>query len=81
MAITRSQRELVDEFGLNEDQARAVTSLQRLARSWPRSLMLASMEGELCVLRNDESRMSGDGLNPDAVVATIKGIPNTGGAW
>lgn len=81
MSVTRAQRDLVEEFDLTEDEARAITSLERLAKKWPRSLMLASMEGMLHVIRNDDTRMDGYAINGDAVVSTIHGIPNTGGAW
>lgn len=77
---SQAQRDLIDEFDLTEDEARAITSLQRLARSWPSSLMLASMAGQLHVMRRADA-LAGDGLNQDAVVADISGIPNTGGDW
>lgn len=43
--------------------------------------MLASMDGELVVLRNDDSRIEGTNIDQDAIVAEIDGIPNTGGGW
>lgn len=60
-----------------------MASLRRLARSWPKSLTLASLDGELVVL-DTRTRISpdGDSINPDAVLDDdITGIPNTGGAW
>lgn len=70
-----------DTVGLTSTEAAAIRRLQRVAKTWPRSLTLASMDGALMVLR------TGDYLPPDgsvddaAVVADVTGIPNTGGGW
>ena len=66
---------------LTAEESKAIASLRRVASRWPRSLMLASMDGELVVVRNDDARMAGAGIDQDAVVAEINGIPNTGGGW
>ena len=71
-----------DEKALTREEESAVSTLQRLAHRWPRTLMLASLDGELVVLRNASGRVNYDGsINPDSVVASIRGIPNTGGSW
>jgi len=66
---------------LTAEESKAIASLRRIAARWPRSLMLASMDGELVVVRNDDARMDGAGIDQDSVVAEINGIPNTGGGW
>lgn len=71
----------VNEECLTTEELKAIGGLRRLASRWPRSLMLASMDGELVVLRNRESRMDGANINQEEIVAEIDGIPNTGGGW
>jgi len=58
---------------LTPDEARAIRSLKRLARSWPQSLKLFSWSGTLVVMDNDMPACS------DAELDTITGIPNDGG--
>lgn len=71
----------VNEDCLTAEELKAIGGLRRLASRWPRSLMLASMDAELVVVRNDESRMDGANIDQDAIVAEIDGIPNNGGGW
>lgn len=69
---------------LTPEEEKAIASLQRLADRWPRSLTLASMDGSLVVVRTADPRFLDDGGGLDreeAVVADIRGIPNTGGGW
>lgn len=70
---------------LTDQELAAIGSLQRLAKRWPRSLTLASMGGQLVVVRTDSpvfQELDGSNLNRhEAVVADIYGIPNTGGDW
>lgn len=68
---------------LTPEEERAIASLKRLARKWPRSLTLVSMGGTLSVVRtNDERFDSPSGIDrQEAIVADIGGIPNTGGDW
>lgn len=70
---------------LTDEEAAAIRSLDRLARKWPRSLMLASMGGSLYVVPTAahllEEQGRGFGMDPDSVLACISGIPNTGGDW
>lgn len=72
-----------DERELTTEERRAIESLKRLARRWPRTLTLASMSGDLCVIRTGDPRFTGDGSldRQEAIVADIRGIPNTGGDW
>lgn len=70
-----------------DDERRAIATLQRLARRWPKSLWLFSASGQLNVmrLRQDGQRALGgdnapDAADPDYVLATID-IPNDGGDW
>lgn len=75
---------LPGNIDMTAEEANAIAALRRVASRWPRSLMLISMEGSLHVVRNDESRFDpsdGTAIDPDAVIADIEGIPNTGGSW
>ena len=67
-----------------EEERKAIASLKRLARRWPKSLWLFSGAGSLCVMkrRQDGERylVEGGGMDTDAVLATID-IPNDGGDW
>ncbi|MEB3023349.1 hypothetical protein [[Mycobacterium] crassicus] len=70
-----------DDESLTTEESKAIAALRRVAARWPRSLMLASMDGELVVVRNDATRMDGPDIDQGAIVAEIDGIPNTGGGW
>lgn len=66
------------------EEMQAIRALVRLGRRWPASLGLLSMSGSLHVVRLNEDGgfiHKGDALDPDAVLATIKGISNDGGDW
>jgi hypothetical protein len=67
-----------------EAEARAIASLRRLAKRWPKTLWLFSASGTLCVMRfgtdGDRLRVDGGGMDPQACLATIA-IPNDGGDW
>lgn len=70
-----------------DDERRAIATLNRLAKRWPKSLWLFSASGILCVMRTRQGgqRASGgdnaeDGYDPDYCCATID-IPNDGGDW
>lgn len=69
---------------LTDEERRAVATLQRLAKRWPKSLWLFSGAGTLCVMKFDKdgNRVTLDhgGMDPESSVATIK-IPNDGGDW
>ena len=66
---------------LTPDERRAIASLERLARRWPKSLMLFSWSGALCIVKLDDNGGSPlHGPDPSShVVTTIKGIRNDGG--
>lgn len=63
----------------------AIGALQQLAKRWPPSLKLISMDGNLHVIhQDDESIVSGFDAAPERqarILADIDGIPNDGGAW
>lgn len=66
-------------------EGRAIRDLHMLARRWPQTLKLVSMDGGLQVIRNGDPRFDIDyGTGPErqqCVLADICGIPNDGGAW
>lgn len=68
---------------MTDEERRAVASLKRLAKKWPKSLTLFSAAGSLIVIRTGTERGAGSGsgevLSPDDVLAYIDGIPNDGG--
>lgn len=67
---------------LTRQEQAAIAALQRIARTWPRTLTLASMGGDIVVIRTADPRFINDnGRRDDAVIADINGIPNTGGDW
>lgn len=67
-----------------EEERRAIATLKRLARRWPKSLWLFSTSGSLCVMRfrqdGERARVDGGGMDPDYCLATID-ISNDGGDW
>jgi hypothetical protein len=70
---------------LTPEEAKAIRALQRLARSWPRSLTLISMGGGLHVMHTGDPRFDGDKNSSaergEVVLETIQGIPSDGGDW
>lgn len=69
---------------LTPEERNAIASLRRLAKRWPRTLTLASMDGSLVVYRTGDERFDDldGGDRTDAVIADdFHGIPNTGGGW
>ena len=68
---------------MTDEELKAIQSLQRLARRWPKSLRLVSMGGDLFVVHTSDSRfLDGGSLErQESILADIKGIPNTGGDW
>jgi len=72
-----------DEMTTDEER-KAIASLERLAKKWPRSLTLQSMSGSLHVMHTDDCMLPierGGGCDPDKVIVHIDGIPNDGGDW
>jgi len=68
---------------LTDAEVRAIMSLHRLAKRWPRSLKLVSMGGSLYVIRADDERFHDpyNEVRTEAVIQHIPGIPNDGGDW
>ena len=66
-----------DEIKLTKREERAIKRLQKLADTWPQSLMLFSQSGNLVVMKPPKD----DPSNPlrEYVVDEIYGIPNDGG--
>lgn len=66
------------------EEMKAIRSLRRLAKRWPKSLWLFSASGSLCVMRalpdGGSAHVSGSGVDPTFVLDTID-IPNDGGDW
>jgi hypothetical protein len=69
---------------LSADEEKAIRSLKRLAKTWPKSLWLFSASGTLLVMRagenGDHVHLPSDGVDPDYALTTIA-IPNDGGDW
>jgi hypothetical protein len=65
------------------EEHRAIQSLHRLAKRWPRSLTLVSMGGSLHVIHTGDPRYGELAAEPrgDSVLDTFQGIPNDGGDW
>jgi hypothetical protein len=68
---------------LTDEEAKAIRSLERLAKRWPRSITLISMGGSLYVVHTADERMGAPGNieRAEAVLTGITGIPNDGGDW
>ncbi len=65
---------------LTGDEARAIASLQRLARRWPQTLTLFSWSGSLVVFHSaDMDAVADGGRGNDLILDDIVGIPNGGG--
>lgn len=65
---------------LTDEEAKAIRSLERLAKKWPKSLMLFSWSGALHVMDHATVfDISGGTGHHEASITTISGIPNDGG--
>lgn len=73
----------VEPRDLTDQERKAIASLQRLGKRWPRTLRLASLDGSLVVqdLRHPGVHSLDAAEREAAVVADIHGIPNDGGAY
>lgn len=69
---------------LTDEENKAIRSLKRIAKAWPKSLWLYSASGSLCVMKRNEdgerAESSTGGVDPDYIVDHID-IPNDGGDW
>ena len=73
---------------LSPEEEKAISSLRRVAKKWPKSLWLFSASGSLCVMRSgpDGEHVhvrggQGEGMDKDYIVETIQNISNDGGDW
>lgn len=68
---------------LTFEEAAALRQLRLLARRWPKTLRLISMDGGLHVMHAGDPRY--DGISNlercEVILASIDGIPNDGGSW
>lgn len=72
----------MSKIRLTDEERNAIASLRRLAKRWPRSLTLASMDGSLVVFRTGDPVFDGDTNRGECVIADdFAGIPNEGGGW
>jgi hypothetical protein len=62
----------VNIITLTTEEARAIRSLERLAKKWPQSLRLFSHAGTLIVTKANRHGIQ-------ATITNIEGIPNDGG--
>lgn len=54
------------------EEQKAIASLERLAKKWPKTLQLFSWSGSLTILKKDNNMKW-------ASITTVAGIPNDGG--
>lgn len=54
---------------ITPEEAKAIRSLKRLAKNWPKSLRLFSWSGTLCVTKRNSNDI-------DAMITHIEGIAN-----
>ena len=74
----------MDNFdSLTDKELTAIVKLQKLAKTWPQTLTLASMGGSLVIVRTGDPRFDADGTveRNQSTIDYIDGIPNTGGDW
>lgn len=72
-----------EQRDLTPEEKRAIRALQRLAKTWPKSLWLFSGSGTLWVMKYDEhgSRvLDGTGADSKYIVDKVN-IDNDGGDW
>lgn len=79
-----------DQIEPTKEEQRAINSLKRLAKRWPRSLWLYSANGTLHVMKKKGDKramlplrglsVGGGGVDPDFSIETIE-ISNDGGDW
>lgn len=73
----------VTSIDLSNDERRAIASLKRLAKRWPKTLWLFT-NGDISILKCDEDggrAHVGESIDQSYVVATIVGILSDGGDW
>ncbi len=68
------------EIKLTKKEERAIARLQKLANTWPKSLMLFSCAGSLVILKSPIKGESPERSSENEVGAIV-GIPNDGGDY
>lgn len=67
------------------EERRAIATLKRLAKRWPKSLWLFSASGSLMVMRARQdgrhALLSNGSVDQDYIVDQVNGISNDGGDW
>ena len=73
---------MITEF--TKEEMKAIKSLQRLEKSWPKSLWLFTNGQRVYILKcgtkGERVYASGGGVDPEYVVATAE-LPSEGGDW
>lgn len=72
-------------MNLTLEETKAIKSLQRLAKKWPKSLWLYSASGTLNVMKTNKKGehavVENGSIDPYYLVGHIQGISNDGGDW
>jgi hypothetical protein len=75
----------MEELTPTTEEQKAINSLKRLAKKWPKSLWLFSASGSLCVMRagedGEQATLGHGGMDPSYILDNIHGIKNDGGDW
>ncbi len=76
----------IEEQPLTDEEGRAIATLKRLAKKWPKSLWLFSANGSLNVMRKGDDgrpvhRRDTGSVDERYRVCRIDGISNDGGDW
>lgn len=65
-----------------QEEDRAIRALKRLAKKWPSTLWIFTVDGDMCIMRRspdgDRARKSDDSIDMAYMVDQIN-IPNDGG--
>lgn len=83
MIISTPAADEANDAALSDTERKAIMALHRLAKRWPETLTLVSMDGGLHVIRTGDPRFASDDRveRGDAVIQTVTSIPNDGGGW
>jgi hypothetical protein len=69
---------------LNKEEERSIRALNRLAKTFPKSLWLFSASGSLCIMKKNnqgERAVKDSGGMDQAFIVDIVSIENDGGDW
>ena len=79
-ARTAAAREETPIRELTDEERRAIASLKRLAKRWPKSLMLISMDSNLHVIRvTDQGAVVGNAPTEERTAFILADIDGTAG--